>query len=74
MLKIKESERASLDDIINSNWVTMNGTEKMNPNVHHCNSGCGSAGLGNIKRLMFSKKLNKGKSSAMNKIEEIPYM
>ena len=31
MLKINESERASLQDIIDSNWVTNNGKEIMNP-------------------------------------------
>ena len=63
MLKTKINERATLNDLINSDWLTQNQTNKINVEeveLDKKDTNGNKLGFGNISRLLKSKKLAKG--------------
>jgi hypothetical protein len=73
MLKINENERASLSDIIKSDWVTNNGTEIINFDGKEENdSNSPNDKFGNINRLLISKSLNR--AGTLKSKDFVPFM
>jgi hypothetical protein len=62
MLKIDQNERASLDDIINSDWISNYGKDHIVLDLDQHHETPHVSDFGNIGRLMTTSQMKRGRS------------